>query len=62
LRNTRSSPETAIGEHNFIIVGSGAGGGPLAVNLAKNGFRVLVLEVGGCTVHNAMIIMCGAKR
>ena len=32
---------------DYIIVGSGAGGGPLAVNLAKAGFRVLVLEAGG---------------
>ncbi|MEY2558951.1 MAG: choline dehydrogenase [Verrucomicrobiota bacterium] len=34
-------------EYDFIIVGSGAGGGPLACNLAKQGYRVLVLEAGG---------------
>ena len=34
-------------EYDFIVVGSGAGGGPLAGNLAKQGFRVLVLEAGG---------------
>ena len=34
-------------ECDFIIVGSGAGGGPLAGNLARRGFRVLVLEAGG---------------
>jgi choline dehydrogenase len=33
-------------EFDYIIVGSGAGGGPLAVNLSKNGFRVLLLEAG----------------
>jgi choline dehydrogenase len=30
----------------FIIIGSGAGGGPLAANLARNNHRVLLLEAG----------------
>ncbi len=34
-------------EYEFIIIGSGAGGGPLAVNLAKKGFSVLLIEAGG---------------
>jgi choline dehydrogenase len=36
-------------EFDFIIVGSGAGGGPLACNLAQapEGFRVALLEAGG---------------
>jgi choline dehydrogenase len=33
-------------EHELIVVGSGAGGGPLAANLAKAGFTVLLLEAG----------------
>ena len=33
-------------EYDYIIVGSGAGGGPLACNLARHGFKVLVLEAG----------------
>ena len=28
---------------DFIVVGSGAGGGPLAANLVTRGFRVLLL-------------------
>jgi choline dehydrogenase len=40
-------PRRSAAEHDFIIVGSGAGGGPLACSLAKNGFRVLVIEAGG---------------
>jgi choline dehydrogenase len=34
-------------DFDYVIVGSGAGGGPLAANLAKNGFKVLLLEAGG---------------
>jgi choline dehydrogenase len=36
---------------DYVIVGSGAGGGPLAANLARRGYRVILLEAGGdsCT-------------
>jgi len=33
--------------YDYIVVGSGAGGGPLACNLARAGQRVLLLEAGG---------------
>ena len=41
---TKSKENT--NEHDFIIVGSGAGGGPLAANLALAGFSVLLIEAG----------------
>jgi choline dehydrogenase len=34
-------------DFDYVIVGSGAGGGPLAANLAKAGFNVLLMEAGG---------------
>jgi choline dehydrogenase len=34
-------------DFDYVIVGSGAGGGPLAANLAQKGFNVLLLEAGG---------------
>src|SRR5688572_6393870 len=33
-------------EFEYIVVGSGAGGGPLAANLARQGHSVLLLEAG----------------
>ena len=38
--------ETSEHTYDYIVVGSGAGGGPLAANLAARGFRVLLIEAG----------------
>ena len=40
-------PAGAGDQYDYIVVGSGAGGGPLAANLAREGFHVLLLEAGG---------------
>jgi len=36
-----------MADADYIIVGSGAGGGPLAANLARSGYKVLLIEAGG---------------
>ncbi|EGU73680.1 hypothetical protein FOPG_16933 [Fusarium oxysporum f. sp. conglutinans race 2 54008] len=42
LATTANSVDT----YDYVVVGSGPGGGPLAVNLARAGFRTLLLEAG----------------
>ncbi|KAK7047393.1 hypothetical protein VNI00_006624 [Paramarasmius palmivorus] len=38
-------------EYDYVVVGAGAGGGPVAARLAENGYSVLVLDAGH-DVHN----------
>jgi choline dehydrogenase len=33
-------------DFDYIVVGSGAGGGPVACNLAKAGYKVGLIEAG----------------
>lgn len=44
LLRAAAAPDTT--PFDYVIVGSGAGGGPLAARLALNGCRVLVVEAG----------------
>lgn len=42
----RDTNVTELENYDYVIVGSGAGGGPLAARLAINGQKVLLLEAG----------------
>lgn len=41
------TPRDCSDVYDYIVVGSGAGGGPVAARLARSGFSVLLLEAGG---------------
>ena len=39
-------PKAGVETFDYIVVGSGAGGGTVAARLAEGGMSVLILEVG----------------
>jgi choline dehydrogenase len=45
-RVLRSRKPAADEEFEFIVIGSGAGGGPVASKLARKGHKVLLIEAG----------------
>jgi choline dehydrogenase len=53
-------------EFEYIVVGSGAGGGPLAANLARQGHTVLLLEAGedtgGKTAYQVPVMHASATE
>jgi choline dehydrogenase len=52
LASPTAEGTTAKKTYEYIVVGSGAGGGPLAVNLARAGHTVLLLEAGSDQTAN----------
>ena len=47
VTRARRTRPGGVPDADFIVVGSGAGGGTVAARLAESGFRVLLLEAGG---------------
>lgn len=43
----RQLSTNATTDYDYIVVGSGPGGGPLAANLAEGGYKVLLIDAGG---------------
>ncbi|MGE3959620.1 MAG: GMC family oxidoreductase [Vicinamibacterales bacterium] len=47
MSTPESTPRPSTFDADYIVVGSGAGGGTVAARLAESGFTVLLLEAGG---------------
>lgn len=46
----------AFEAYDYVVVGAGAGGGPLAANLAEAGMRVLLLDAGGAEENDNYLV------
>ncbi|GAW24912.1 hypothetical protein ANO14919_145080 [Xylariales sp. No.14919] len=46
VQNLRRSNNDTV-DYDYVVVGSGPGGGPVAANLAIAGFKVLLIDAGG---------------
>ncbi|KAF2199495.1 putative GMC oxidoreductase [Delitschia confertaspora ATCC 74209] len=52
--NGRASNATSVDSYDYVVVGSGPGGGPLSARLAIAGFKVLLIDAGddqGATIE-----------
>lgn len=54
-----ASPTARDNEYDYVIVGSGAGGGPLACRLAIAGFKTLLIEAGNDAQGNLNVTVPG---
>lgn len=52
-RNYNDGEKNPDQTYDYIVVGSGPGGGPLAANLARNGYTVLLLDAGDMQPNNS---------
>ena len=43
----RREPNATLDDYDYVVVGSGPGGGPTAANLAVAGYKVLLIDAGG---------------
>jgi choline dehydrogenase len=61
LLSLKAATATSIDNktYEYIVVGSGPGGGPLASNLARAGHSVLLIEAGDDQTENGEQRLCG---
>lgn len=52
---TTASGPSPNNTYDYIVVGTGPGGGPLAANLGRAGYSVLVLEAGDDQTENVNV-------